>query len=242
MTEKCKNCAVELEKNMNFCPLCGEPVISSYLGNNEYITIRKQACEEKQFTDFQKLTPREKRKFFWEISGIIFLSGIVITLIIDLIANSRISWSRYPITICAVLFINVTLIFFLYHKYVLLLLGSFVSTSSLLILYDMFNNNLDWGIKLGIPLLLAAYLIIFFFIIVTRQVKKPGLNIVAYSLIASGLLAICTEGIILLHTINRLRFEWSIIVMASVLPVSVLLLFFHHRVIKGVNLKRFFHI
>src|SRR6056297_913976 len=134
----CNYCGVELEKNMNFCPLCGEPVIDENSDHLEYIEVRKREQEENLLTDYQKLTKNQKRKLFWQISGIILLSGIIVTLILDFLENQAITWSRYTIVICAVAFLNTTIINFWYKKIPLLLIGSFISTSALLLLLDIF--------------------------------------------------------------------------------------------------------
>ncbi len=239
--ETCKNCGVELEKNMNFCPLCGEPVIEEGK-DTEYIRIRKREQENKMLMDYQKLNAEEKRTLFRTISAIILLSGIIVTLIIDYLGNNDITWSKYPVVVCAVILANISLITFWHHRIILMLTGSFIATSALLVLLDMFNDNLGWGMKLGIPLLLAAYVIVFILIYLIRKAKHHGLNIIALSLIASGLLSLCTEGIISLYVQNRFHLEWSLIVMASVFMIAVLLLYIHYRLKKGTNLKRFFHI
>lgn len=208
----------------------------------EYIEVRKRKQEENLLTDYQKLTKNQKRKLFWQISGIILLSGIIVTLILDFLENQAITWSRYTIIICAVVFLNTTIINFWYKKIPLLLIGSFISTSALLLLLDIFQGSIGWGVKLGVPILLAAYVIVFILISLIKAARQRGLNIIAYCLIASGLLSICTEGIISLQTIDRFYIDWSIIVMGSVLPVAILLLFIHHRLKKITDLKRFFHI
>jgi hypothetical protein len=240
--KNCNYCGVELEKNMNFCPLCGEPVMDENTDHLEYIEVRKRKQEENLLTDYQKLTKNQKRKLFWQISGIILLSGILVTLILDFIGNQTITWSRYTIAICAVLFLNTTMINFWYKKIPLLLIGSFISTSALLLLLDIFHGTIGWGVKLGAPILFAAYVIVFILISLIKAARKRGLNIIAYCLIASGLLSICTEGIISVQTMDRFHIDWSIIVMASVLLVAILLLFIHHRLKKVTDLKRFFHI
>jgi hypothetical protein len=238
----CSHCGVELEKNMNFCPLCGEPVMNANSDKKEYIQVRKRQQEEKLLTTFQKLTSSQKRKIFRQVSAIILVSGIFVTFIIDFIGNGTITWSKFSVAVCAVLLINTTLISFLHRKTLLFLLGSFTSTSALLVLFDIFTGTIGWGVKLGIPLLLAAYIIVFILIIIIKAARKQGLNIIAYSFIASGMLSLCTEGIISLYIENKLHFEWSVIVMASVLIVAAILLFIHYRLRKGMDLKRFFHI
>jgi hypothetical protein len=240
--KRCSHCGVELENNMNFCPLCGEPVMSENSGKKEYIQVRKRQQEEKLLTTFQKLTRAQKRKIFRQVSAIILLSGILVTFIIDFIGNGAITWSKFSIAVCAVLLINTTLISLLHRKTLLFLLGSFASTSALLVLFDIFTGTIGWGVKLGIPLLLAAYIIVYILIIMIKISSKQGLNIIAYSFIAAGMLSLCAEGIISLYVENKLYLEWSLIVMASVLVVAAILLFIHYRLRKGMDLKRFFHI
>jgi|GEM_PF-192862 len=239
---RCSYCGVELEENTNFCSLCGEPVWSKKADNLEYIKSRKQEQEQKLLTDYQKLTSFQKRMVFWQISGMILIAGSIITLIIDLLTSQGITWSRYPLTVTLVLFINITLIAFWYRKMLLLLTFSFLATSVLLILLDIYAGNTGWGMQLGILLLLAGYVGIYVFIAMVRNSKQKGLNIIAYSLIISGVLCVCTDGILSLYSGTSLHFGWSLIVMASVAIIAPVLLYVHYRLKKVTDLKRFFHI
>jgi len=239
---RCSYCGVELDENANFCSLCGEPVWDKNADKLAYIKSRKQQQEEKLLTDYQKLSGFQKRMLFWKISGIILISGLVITLIIDLVGNQSITWSKYPATASLVLFLNTTLIAFWYKKTGLMLFFSFLTTSAFLILVDIYAGNTGWGMRLGIPLLLAAYAGIFVFIFIVRKAEQKGLNIIAYSLIVSGLLSVCIDGIISLYSIKSLHFEWSLIIMVSLAVIASLLLYIHFRLKRGTDLKRFFHI
>lgn len=237
----CKNCGVELEENMNFCPLCGESVNEKAV-KKEHIKSAQPRPRGKLFSDYESLTQKQRRKLFWEVSGIILISGIIVTLIIDFIINKSITWSKYSVTVSLVIFVNTTLITFWRHKILLLFVGSFVSTSVLLILLDMYNLNIGWGVKLGIPFLFSLYFIILVLAILMSISRQRGFNILACFFIAAGLFAVCIEGIISLYTKNILHLQWSIIVIASMIPISALLFFIHYRLKKGIDLKRFFHI
>jgi len=239
---RCSYCGVALEENANFCSLCGEPVWNKYADNLAYIKTRKREQEKKLLTDYQKLTVFQKRMVFWKISGIILVSGIFITLIIDLIGNHGVTWSKYPVTVNLFLLINTTLIAFWYRKILLLFSFGFIAASILLILLDIYAGNTGWGMRLGIPFLLAAYAGVLVFIVMVRKSKQKGLNIIAYSLIISGLLCICIDGILSLYSGTSLHFGWSPIVMVSVAITSTILLYIHYRLKKVTDLKRFFHI
>lgn len=240
---KCSNCGVELEKNMNFCPLCGEPFIDENTENLEYIKVRKQKQDEKRLTDYQKLSGLQKRKIFWEISGMILITAILVTFILDFFSNNAITWSRYSISVCAVLFLNTTLIRFWPRNLIVLMLGSLATTSVLVILLDMFQSpSISWGINLAVPLLAVTHIITTGLTKVIVSLKEKGLNLIAYSFIALGIFSICIEGIISFYVNDIFTLHWSLIVMASVLPGSALLFFIHYRLKKGTDLRRFFHI
>jgi len=239
---QCPNCGVEVEKNANFCSLCGEPLMENTTGNETFIKSGKLRREEKLLTDYQQLTSYQKRKIFWQISGLILISGIVITLLIDFIANSYITWSKYPATVSLVLFINFTLNTFLRNKIILMVALSFLSVAGLILLLDIFAGDTGWLIKLGIPIIVVAYLTVLILFFLIRKARQKGLNIIAYSLIAVGVISICTDGMISVYSQNTLYFGWSLIVMVSVSFIAILLFYIHYRLKKATDLKRFFHI
>jgi hypothetical protein len=239
---QCPNCGVEAEENANFCSLCGEPLLENTADNAAFIKSGKLRREEKLLTDYQQLTGFQKRKIFWQISGLILISGIIITILIDFIGNRDITWSKFPATISLVLFINFTLNTFLRKKLTLMVTLSFLSVTGLFMLFDIYAGDAGWKIILGIPIILAAYLTVFALIFLIRKAKQKGLNVIAYSMVAAGLLCIYTEGMISIYFRNSVYFGWSLIVMVSVALISMLLLFIHYRLKKATDLKRFFHI
>ncbi|MFW5890467.1 MAG: DUF6320 domain-containing protein [Marinilabiliaceae bacterium] len=238
----CPYCGVELEENANFCSLCGAPLPEKNKDNLAFIKSAKEQQEEKLLTDFRKLTTPQKRRLLWKISGMVLISIIVVTLVIDLVSNQKISWSKFPATISLVAFINTTLAVFWHKKTLLWFSLSFLSTSALLVLLDIYTQGTGWGMKLGIPLLLAAYITIFVFFKLIRNTHQKGMNIIAYSLIAAGILSLCIDGIISLYASETMAFDWSLIVMASACIIAALLLYVHFRLKKATDLRRFFHI
>lgn len=236
----CKHCGVELEENANFCSLCGQSV--SNKSTTEPAHLTQEGIPKKMLTDFQKLTKQQKRKIFWEVSGLILFSGMLITTTINFVDDQGITWSKYVIAITFMLFIQVTLASFLYKKLTFLFFLSFITSAGLLLLIDYFTGNIGWITPLGLPLLLAAYLIVFFFILIEKRTKHKGLNLIAYLLLALGLLCVCIDGTISLYTNDLLTFSWSMTVMVSAILTSSLLLYVNHRLKEVTDLKRFFHI
>jgi hypothetical protein len=238
----CNYCGVELDIEMNYCPLCG------HMSNTPVASSEKECIQGKtvdagnESYNFSELTQSEKRKIVWELSSIILGSGILVSFIIDLFINKQISWSKYSITVGLFLFINITLILFLQKRIFILLSGSFIITSLLLLLLDWYNQNLYLGSKLGIPIIFFIYLVVFFLTVLIRKSKQKGVNVIAYFLMAAGVLSLCIESILSLLQFNQIKLQWSVIVFVSVLSVSGILLFIHYRLKKVTDLKKFFHI
>ncbi len=239
----CPNCKVELDEDMETCPLC----------NNSLSEIKELPVEldndneskdlhEDFIPGYEKLTKIQRRKLFWELSGIILFSGIMVTLIIDLVISKGITWSKYSITVCLVLFANTTLLTFWRNRLLIFFGGSFIFSSLLLGLLDLYNLKIGWSIRLGIPIVCSFYLIIVVLTLLVRSAKIKGLNVLAYFFMAIGIFSLCIEGMISIYYLNAIQFTWSLILLVSMIPIAAILSFIHYRLNKGIELKRFFHI
>lgn len=238
----CYKCGVELDPEMNYCPLCGHksnaPVETSIKENN----LKEPEKNGVEAYAFNELSGPQKNKLAWEIIAIILVSGIVSTFLIDLIINKGMTWSKYTITTGLFLIINTALFLFLTKKPFILVSGSFISTSLMLLLLDLFNQSFTWGLKLGIPIVFSICLVLFFLTMIIRKSSQKGINIIAYSLLAAGILCFLIEGAISFYSIDFLKFRWSIIVLITVLPVASIMAYIHFRLKRVTNLRKFFHI
>src|SRR5688572_12024894 len=113
----CKNCGVELESDMKYCPLCRVHV--SNMGSGKITDTEGQP-------EFNRSMTQPQKKFTWEIISIILLSGLVANFIIDFIINRRITWSEYPVAISLVIFSYVSLFAFWDQKTIIQIAGSFI--------------------------------------------------------------------------------------------------------------------
>jgi hypothetical protein len=235
----CKNCGVELEDNMLICPLCGEPV-----DNNNYagkVPVSSSA-KGKQFQYHHTEMTRPQKKFTWEIVSITLLSAVIATFIIDFIISHRISWSEYPVAVCLTIFCYVSLFAFWDQRMIIKMSGGFILSSLSLIILDALTGSINWSARLGIPLLFVSNLIAAALIGIIRISKYKGINLVAYVFLGAALLCICIEGILSFFETGFLRFDWSVIVAACIIPVVIVLLFVHFRLKKGRNLEKTFHV
>lgn len=239
----CNYCGVELDVDMNYCPLCGHksnaPVV---LNEKERIPRKVQVDVAGDAYDFDELTRPQKLKLVWEITTIVLLSGMVVTTVIDVLFQGSITWSRYTMAAGLFLFAGVSLLVFASKKPFWMAVGFFVSTSLLLFLIDVFNHKFTWGLRLGIPLSLFVSLVGYLLIVVIAKSKQKGINIIAYSLVAAGIMCLFIEGVVSWYITHGLVLRWSLIVLICVIPVSGILAYIHFRLKRVTNLKRFFNI
>ena len=238
----CSHCGVILDNTMQNCPLC-EGGSSGYIG----ITIKPDTSslvdgELETMPVERELSRNQKRKMFWELSTLILFLGIVVTLIVDFVTSSTISWSKFTIIVGLVLFIIISLLSFVRHRPVVLGCGIYLSLSLFLLTLDKLISNTGWGIELGIPLLSLIYVFILAFSFLAGILKEKGLNLIGYFFLLSGLIIPTIEIVLDNFFSGNINLVWSIYVIASLLPMGVVLLFVHYRMRKGRELKRLFHI
>lgn len=238
----CTYCGVELDSDMETCPLCGN---ASVLNIPDVRTLNKEAIRinnEKDKTENESLTQDEKRKLFWELSVIILFAGFCVTLLIDFMASHRITWSRYSASTCVVLIVHFSLFYFLKSRFYLFLTGSFLTMSLLILLFDSFTFHLGWGLQIGIPILLVVYASILAFALILRYAQEQGLNLIAYSFMIIGILCFGIESILDLYFIKKIQMGWSFFIIVTLGPMALVLLFLHYRYKPGKKLRRLFHI
>jgi len=237
----CNYCGVELDKTVTSCPLCGLTVGEKRVVTHEWKS-RQPIFKDKIASEIGTMTAVQKRKLFWEISGIILLSGIIVTLIINIIVNKNVTWSKYILVASLSIIASISFFTFLRRRAFLLVLGSFISNAVLLLLLDLISSNIGWGTKLGIPILISLYALILVVLWLIRISHRRGFNILAVIFIAMGLFLICIEVFVSLYFNNTITLSWSIIAASSMIPISTLLFLVHYKLKSGIELRRFFHI
>jgi hypothetical protein len=234
----CKNCGVELEENMQQCPLCGEPAVGdSRSSESENISDNRSTK-----SSFVHKMSEPQRKLTWEIVSITLLSGAIATFSVDFIINKRMSWSEYPVAICLVIFCYVSFFAFSNRNILIKLTAGLILSCVCLLILDFFTSGIHWSIALGIPLLFTSNLVVFIFIALIRKSKYKGINLIAYGFLGSALVCIFIEGVLSHFTNQSIQLHWSIIVTSCIIPVVIVLLFVHFRLKKGRSLEKTFHI
>lgn len=238
----CKNCGVELDAEMNFCPLCGQKANVPNSVSSKLKTSKENDDLSVGSYGFNELTKSQKRKVVWELFAIIIIASMAVSLIVDLLGNKQISWSKYTVMIGLFLFANISFISFLQKRVFSLVLASFGTAILLLLALDWYSPKTGWGTTLGIPIVVSFYLSASVIMLLYDNVKQKGLNFVAYVMIVVSFFCMCIEGIVSRVIAGHLKLQWSLILFVSVVSVSAILLFIHYRINRVTDFKKFFHI
>ena len=237
----CNYCGVELDKAVTSCPLCGLIVGEKRVVTHEWKS-RQPVFKDQIASEIEKMTAAQKRKLFWEISVIILVSGVLVTLVVNWIESRTITWSKYILVASLSILASISFFTLLRNRPFILVLGSFISNAALLLLLDLISSNIGWGTKLGVPILVSLYALILLVLWLIRISHRRGFNILAVIFIALGLFLICIEVFVSLYFNHTITLSWSIIAAASMIPISTLLFLVHFRLKSGIELRRFFHI
>ena len=234
----CKNCGVELEPDMQVCPLCEEPVS---------VGLEKETEKPVEITNLKKpfdtrAMSRPQKKATWELVSIILVMSIIVTTLIDYIISKKITWSEYPVAICLIVFSYISVFAFVDKRRKYQLIWAFVIASALIFVLDAVTGGPEWALFLGIPLLFVSNAVFAILVTVIRRSKQRGVNLIAYYFLAAALLVLGVEIITDQYLYAQIRLVWSLIVCACTIPIAAVLFFMHYRLKKGRDLNKTFHI
>lgn len=206
----CIKCGVELEEDVEKCPLCETDVpkiFNNYSENKEYPEININLYE---------LKIKKIRKGIFLSFFTISIISILEIFFQNIIIYGNLSWGYYAIP--SILLFDLML-FVLLNSYRMRINLFFIliGLSSFLLLLDYGNKKLTWSLKRGIPIVLAFYIISFVFSFVWDKHKEDKLKIINFFLFFVGIFLLTLEFII------RKKFTWSIWASIPLFVLSVML-------------------
>jgi hypothetical protein len=227
----CRGCGVQLDDGIEICPLCGTPAAGP-LGDADTLrpAMRQPKVRKKQLL----------RQILWQITAVLLSSGIIATLAINLAIQGVVSWSVYPVSICLIVLAYTTLLALWRTTLVFQMLAGWLISAALLAAIDAYIAP-GWPLKLALPLLSAVNIIGLTIILTARLSAVKGLNILAVTFAGFAALGVMTEGIISFYLDDTIIIQWSIIVAACLLPVTVAILFIYFRTKNNRDLQKIFH-
>lgn len=229
----CVNCGVGIDDSLSACPLCGKD--PSVVGTQETTSYNYPS-------EIIQLHRREVRRSFWELSGIITFSAVAVCTLVDLIIQKGLSWSLIADVFILGSWLTLTLFLFAYRRPLVIIPGLILTVLAALFAIDSIVPAESWFVSVGVPMTLAAAASAVIIILLYRAANLKGLNIVAIAFVVLSGFCILTELILDTYLNNLVNLRWSLIAAISIIPVSLILLFFHYRLKKGNFLDRYLHI
>lgn len=226
----CSRCGVEVESRVHSCPLCSAPIQR----------FEEVSAEPAMYPDPAPMPNRHVRHLVWSISTAVLLSLGLTFLTLDLILNNALTWSRYPLTGVGVLWVFITLVVIVARRPIFVIAGQAVATAGFLLAIDFFDGRLSWFMPLALPIVAIATAGSVLVWVVTRLSHRAPAMIAASVLLACAIGAVGMDLIVSVHR-EEPGVSWSFIVLGAVVPPMMFLLYFHLRLRKKIDLRRFLH-
>jgi hypothetical protein len=224
----CKNCGVELGEGIDKCPLC-EP-------------SEKSPDQVISPADLFSLSRKQNAKNLYEISMLLLVSGVIVTIAIDAVFGRGLSWSLLTTACIGYLIAMISGIYHLHAKRYLMVLVISASTLLLLWLIDRLTGNKGWFMSIAGPMALSAAILLSAVIFFNSLSKYRGLNLLATILIALAIFMIIIEYLTDRLITSAFHPQWSVVTAASLIIIALIFVFIHYRLKHGRSLGRLFHV
>ncbi len=214
----CVHCGVELAPSERDCPLCGTAVQDP--------RCDWQPPETPPYPDIMDVREaRIDRRYARQLVAILLTANAVISLLLDVFSDGRLSWSPYVIggALLVCCWFVLPLLFTFRRPYMFVWID-FAALGLFLLLVALMTGGLGWYLSLFIPLLLLTVLILSLVMLALRRLEWPWLSRVALACLLVGLYLPGVESIIRSFGGLDLRFEWSFYAAVPIAVVALALL------------------
>ena len=230
----CPNCGVELDKGLKICPLCKD--------NNLPEDEVPDKSNIRYPTEILKMSERERKRYAWELSAIISVSAILVSLIVDMVIVKGLSWSLYSVITIVAIWNCLTLFIFANKRIWIIATGLLLNLLGMLVLIDLIEKPVNWFVQLGLPFTTSIVLLFTILLILIKKANFKGFNILALILISVSIQCMIFELFTDLYLQGKVTIGWSAITASAIVPFSGILMFIHYRLKRGKNLGSYFHV
>jgi hypothetical protein len=224
----CNKCGVDLGEGNEKCPLC-EP-------------SDQRKGRVASAADLFRLSRIENARHLYEITMLLLVSGVIITLAIDAVFVRGMSWSLFTTISIGYLIVFISSLYLLRRRKYMAITSATAATLAFLWLADYLSGNSGWFRTLAGPLAIAAGLLTATVLFLNSLSRYRGLNLLASILLALAIFVLLTEYLtdrLLTGTCNP---QWSVVTAASLFIIAMFFIFIHYRLKRGRSLGRLFHI
>lgn len=229
----CINCGVELDDGLTLCPLCGK---------NPQMKESKEQVAFNYPSGIIQLHRKEIRISLWELSGVIAFSAVIVCTLVDLIIVKGLAWSLVSDVFVLGGWITFSLFLRAYKRISVIFPGLILTILAALFIIDLLDKGQNWFLSLGLPLTVAVFASAGIIMLLYRIANLKGLNVLAAALLVLSGLCVLIELTIDEYLKGYADLRWSLIAAVSIIPLALILLFYHYRLKRGNLLDSFLHI
>lgn len=233
----CSRCGVEVHEAVNHCPLCEAPIQKLPMKNGLY-----WPAEEAGPPPIPPMSPDERIALTRIITTLGFLIPVSIVLTVDWFINRQLGWSLYAVLSLGAVWLWAILPLAIQRRPYLLTLSCSLVGIALLSGIALLTGNFSWLPGLGIPILAGAGGLVMAVVGITRHTQRRGSNVAAWILFALVIFSFGTDLLVSLYQSGQAKPGWSIIVAATLIPISLLLIYIHYRPSRQTRIRRYFHV
>jgi hypothetical protein len=265
----CYNCGVKLDESVDICPLCGAkiPIKKDFIDKREKESLKEDnlSNESDLSKENEKYTKKEINKYnkdkadflypayesssekqritsILEIISVSFVISIISIVLINFILEGKITWAKVPAFTIFFAWLVIASILVFNKKLFYSLLFIFISIFGYLISLDSLDKKLDWSFNYALPILISCIVVFVILFFISKNTKLKGLNLFAYYLLGGCLICLAIDIIINMNILGYVYISWSKYVSFAVIPISLFLLYIHHRFATKLPGKRTFRI
>lgn len=195
---------------------------------------------DRMTTDESSGLMRKRRKLAWEALSVV-VSVLSIALAgINLLDTQRVDWALYPVFSLVFVWVVVSSSFLAAVQPVQGFIALFLAIPGFLACLDSIDGLMSWALPVALPITFIVQLAVAGIVLAARNVKRKGLNLLGYSLIACSIVCLGIETTLDVNKGGGINLRWSGITAITLIPVGVILVYMHVRIAKNSTLKKLF--
>ena len=253
---QCHKCGVELEEGIAICPLCGAELAgdgpanpagqedgagtADTLGSDEEKVTTSAGAKS---TDADYAEWRRARFWLWEMFTIVLVAVAIIVAASDFAYGFSLSWSAYPLTAVAFLWVFVSAVIWLARDIPIAYTAATLAVLSYLLVLDVLMPGRPWFASLALPITLLTAVIGGASAGLASALKFSVFQTLAAAVFSIGIFLIGLEIIFFFALDLESILSWSIIAFGGCFSISLLLLIINRRLReRHADFKRVFHL
>ncbi len=230
----CVNCGVELAPSEKGCPLCGVEVLNPAA---PWAEPRKRPYP----SSLERVLAGVDRRYGVSLASMLMLIPILVTMLINILVESKITWSLYVVGGLVCLFVIVLMPLAYTKSRPFLAIGlDYIAVSGYIFMICLLTKS-DWFLLFALPLTTAVCLAAAGAAFLFTKTRLAPLSKYAYLIVIIGLLTLAIEAVIGMYL--SLKWPgWSLLVLLPCIIIAGIMLYIEsHKKLKDQIKRRLYY-